>query len=286
MSFLLCGQTDAGKSTIAGHLLCKVGLFEEPRDSGRSKWSSLLDIYEDEKEFGKTKTHEYSDYDFNYNDRNYTLIDTPGHLIYIREMISALFSKPIDLIVLVISSLEEEFNTSFIKGTVKEDLLLARSVGCDKLLICWNKCDLNKCSVEMKESLENWCKKLRYKRIDHLDVSGYHGDNILNILDYVDERKVVDVSLDEFVEDKLKLNCALYLPGGVVLSSGFICIMHHINGEYEIEVKNITSKKKIIIGSGEVCEMVVKTDRKLKFSKGDKIILRKDKNTIGYGKII
>lgn len=284
MSFLLCGQTDSGKSTIAGHLLYKVGFFPEPENTGKSRWSSLLDICEDEKEFGKTKTHEYSDYEFTYNDKKFTLIDTPGHLIYIREMIAALYSRPIDLIVLVISSIKDEFDSSFEKGTVKEDLLLARSVGCDNLLVCWNKTDVEKATVEMKECVEKWCKKLRYKNIHHLDVSGYNGDNLLNILDYIEERKMSEVELKSSTSDKIDIKCAFYLPLGTVVSAGFICILHHISGEYEIEITKLMGKR-MIIGSGDCLDVKVKLNKKLNFTQGDKIILRKDKNTIGYGKI-
>ncbi len=72
-------------------------------------------------------------------------------------MISAVHSIPIDLIILI-SSIKDEYEISFDKGTVKEDILLTRSVGCDRLLVLWNKCDIVKAITEMKEVLYKWCK--------------------------------------------------------------------------------------------------------------------------------
>ena len=40
-------------------------------------WSRILDIYEEEMLRGKT--NEFNEIDFNYQDKTYQLIDTPGH---------------------------------------------------------------------------------------------------------------------------------------------------------------------------------------------------------------
>ena len=86
--FVLIGHVDHGKSTLAGHLLYKVGKFTQ-RDAEKAsqdadklkmirwKWAYLLDTYQEERERGKT--HEYCIEPFQWEGISYELIDTPGH---------------------------------------------------------------------------------------------------------------------------------------------------------------------------------------------------------------
>lgn len=82
-TFTLIGHVDFGKSTLAGHLLYKCGVFtdedvqEIKRKTKKDKWSYLLDIDSTERERGKT--HEMSKNEFCYNGNKFCLIDTPGH---------------------------------------------------------------------------------------------------------------------------------------------------------------------------------------------------------------
>lgn len=288
MSFLLLGQTDSGKSTIAGHLLYKCGYFREvDENKGKSRWSALLDTCEEEQEHGKTKTHEFSFYDFSFENKDYTLIDTPGHLLYIRTLIEGLFSRKIDVVCLVISSVKDEFDLSFQRGTVKEDLLLARSVGCCNLAVLWNKRDIETKIIDMQNELEDYIKKLRYKNIQHYDISGFNGDGITDFLSFVDENKTSITYEQKSIQEKsqnVNIQCAFYIPkmSGIVITKGFFCVLHHISGEYECEI--VKMDKKIVI-SDSVCKVSLKLNKNITFTKGDKVIFRKDTYTIGYGMI-
>lgn len=288
MSFLLLGQTDAGKSTIAGHLLYKCGFFRTVDDSkGKSKWSILLDTSEDEQESGKTKTHEFSFYDFVYRDKNYTLVDTPGHLLYIRTLIEGLYSRKIDVICLVISSVQDEFNLSFERGTVKEDLLLARSVGCPNLAVLWNKTDIQLRTIEMEKELEEYIKKLKYKNVSHFNVSGLTGNGLTDFLEFIETNKTEEKVENgpENNNDKVEIQCCFHIPKqqNIVLTKGFFCVLHHLKGERECEIIKID--KQIVI-SDCICKISVKLNKKLSYKKGDKIIFRKNTFTIGYGNIL
>lgn len=210
---LFCGQTDAGKSTVLGHILYDHGYFEIregfDESTDKSKYSRLLDTETDVIMVGKSKTTEFADFEMNRNGVSWSLVDTPGHQIYIRQLVERLFEFPVDVVCLIISSVPKEFDESINKGTVKEDLLLARSSGCSKLMIVRNKTDLfhnlisdvfktEQISEKMVKdgvnihgytlqemlSLEQQrqeleigqiAQRLRFSRIDHIALSGWTG---------------------------------------------------------------------------------------------------------------
>ena len=64
--------------------------------------------YLERKQIGKTQ--QFSDIGFTYNDKDYTLIDTPGHQSFIRSMKSGISREGVDIAVLMVSAIENEFN--------------------------------------------------------------------------------------------------------------------------------------------------------------------------------
>ena len=104
----------------------------------KSKWARVLDIFEDEMLRGKT--HEYVSIDFSYNDQKYELVDTPGHLIFIREMVEGI--SGVQIACLVVSMIDNEFEASFTKETLKEHMLIVKASGVEKVIILANKMDV------------------------------------------------------------------------------------------------------------------------------------------------
>lgn len=307
MAFLLCGQTDSGKSTISGHLLYKVGYFNELTEddkkfyrkeldnidgsNSKSKYSILMDLMDGEILTNKTKTQEFNICPFNYNNNEFVLIDTPGHKLYIRSLIAGLFKLQIDIVCLVVSSIDNEFTESFDRGTIKEDLVLARSTGCKNLLILWNKCDISKPTDDMIYKLNSYSKKLAYKKIDSLQVSGYTGDNLLSILEKVNYYRSTDKLSQSSSEnvgytDKLSINCMFFKDElNTLISAGYSFIIHYTNGEIDCEIINIIQQGKpirIIKDNSQVI-IRVKLSSKINISKSDRLIFRDKDNTIGFG---
>lgn len=300
MSFLLCGQTDSGKSTIAGSLLYKVGYFENLNDDDekyyrkylsdieeskvKSKFSILLDLIDGEITTNKTKTQDFNIINFKYDNKNYTLIDTPGHKLYIRSLVEGLFKLHLDLVVIVLSNIDSEFTESFEKGTVKEDLLLCRSTNCKNLLVLWNKCDLASISNLNREIFVDYCTKLKFKNIEHLSVSGFTGDNLLRILTTVDKYRSVDETIitENIYYSHIIIDCFIF-NDNVLITKGFACILHNQSGEFEITVDNIKDSR--ILKTNVLNKIKVSSSKALsiKTKIGDRVIFRSHSTTLGFG---
>lgn len=303
MSFLLCGQTDSGKSTIAGHLLYKVGYFSNEEDqkfyrnalndieksSQKSKWSMLMDLIDGEILNNKTKTQDFDICKFDYENKNYTLIDTPGHKIFIRALVSALFKIKLDCICLVVSSIPKEFNESFDKGTIKEDLLLARSTGCKNLLVLCNKTDVHSNIKNIQKTIDEHAKKLSYKNIEYLSLSGYTGENLLKILSHVDKVKDKTENKESkyTLVDKVFIETLIFLDDcedKKLLTPGYKFILHSKTGEYDTEIVAIKDNK-FINKSGQYL-IKCSINKKIETHIGDRVIFRTaDNYTIGFGVI-
>jgi translation elongation factor EF-1alpha len=313
MSFLLCGQTDSGKSTIAGHLLLNNGYFNtflntddekmyrkyiesanDQLNTSKSKYSILLDLIDGEILNNKTKTQEFNLINFSSKqNKPYQLIDTPGHKLYIRALIEGLYKIDLDIIVLVVSSIDNEFIESFEKGTIKEDLLLARSTGCKNLLILWNKCDVCLKSNHHKELIEDYAKKLSFSNPIHLDVSGYTGQNLDQILPVVDKFKTIKTEFETEQNQEitptttLNINCLLFPTSNELITAGYQCVIHTPNcGEIDIEIMKIKQGFKIISGKPNTIKIADLSKKQFKkFKYGDRIIFRNATNTLGFGRL-
>lgn len=305
-TILFTGQTDAGKSTIIGHLLYKLGYFEEVsgkirthlktinENKSSAKWSYIMDVLSGGiiTDANKNKTTHFIECDVFIQDKEFTIIDTPGHQIYIRQLVAGLFSRPIDWVCVVVSCIPEEFITSWKKGTVREDMLLARATGCTNINVVWNKSDLHHRTDEQQKMVDKYIKKLQFKIVKHTNVSGLTGDNIDSVLD-VEPVARVDVKEHEPVSCDI-VNMNVCFPDierlndkGKVITKGFSCVMHSVDGESEVEIIGICKERKPVrmIRNGDMYVIKVKSDKPILCRSGSRIILRIDGETIAFGKI-
>jgi small GTP-binding protein len=291
--FILFGHVDHGKSTLAGHLLAKVGKFSDHdiekahQDSITNKmsgwkWAYLLDHG---LERVKGKTYEYTIEKFEYKGKQYELLDTPGHRSFIREMIEATVSYTDLTGVLVISVLENEFISGMENGNTKEHLIICRGSGIKNLIVCLNKIDLvNPEQISnVKEKLNNFIKTLQFKSVVYLETSAFKGINLLNILDNLKESSSSEeLQYEELSSNKFKCKCK-FLEINMLISSGFKCMLHTKNLEIPIEIDKIKGQK--IIKNGNVTEFKFTTEHPIKLYVNQKIILR-DTKSIAFGVIL
>ena len=315
--FVAIGHVDTGKSCLCGHLLYKCGYIDERNMNiirGKAKedkmekwvWSRVLDIYEEEMEKGKT--HEYNTVDFNWNNEKYQLIDTPGHQKFVRSMIEGI-SDDVNIAMLLISMKDNEFESSFERGMLKEHLVLARAVGIEHLIVVANKMDLiewdeKECKKKVLKVIKYLVKELGWVKqnlhvvpitafdgVGLVDKEGipewYKGKSLMETLNDIPysirDNNVVHDGVSEnntFIVDLDILN-----TNGSIISLGYICVIHYNGLECEIIVDAIGGNKPFLRkGTHSRCSFTTKQN--IKIATGTKIILRKNDYTVGFGKII
>ena len=177
IKFITIGHVDAGKSTTLGHLLYLTknitdhemkNIEREAELNGKKKFSYAYILDSDNEERVRGITQYYNKYDFNYNNQQYQMLDTPGHKMYIKEMITALSNNNDAIVCVLISALETEFNAGFINGMTKEDILIARGCDIKNLVVLINKIDMLDENIReekiniIKDKLDKFIKKLGF----------------------------------------------------------------------------------------------------------------------------
>ena len=320
--FVAIGHVDTGKSCLCGHLLYKCGYIDEHsmnkiRDKaekdkmGRWVWSRVLDIYEEEMLRGKT--HEFNLIDFKFNNNKYQLIDTPGHQTFVRSMIEGI-SQNVNICMLLISMIPNEFESSFENGMLKEHLILARSMDIRFIILVGNKMDAinwdKKIYDQNIDKIKKFLKSIQWREkcIRDIPISAYQGiglvdkkdfpewyqkEPLIEILDKIPFPKKfnLDKDIDYKEADKMIIEMRILNLEDSVISSGFIFNCHYQGNEIEMSIlkmkENLKSKNyKVFAKKGDVIVAVVKTSQKIRVYENLKLIFRKDNITLGFGKII
>jgi peptide chain release factor subunit 3 len=190
VNIVFIGHVDAGKSTLGGSILYVTGMVDErtlekyrrdAKEAGRETWylSWALDLTNEERSKGKTvevgRAHFKLDIpsDDGTVERNFSILDAPGHKSYVHHMIGG--ASQADIGVLLVSARRGEYETGFEKGgQTREHALLARNTGVQKLVITvnkmddpsveWSKARFDECTVKVSKFLE----ALGYKKQDLL----------------------------------------------------------------------------------------------------------------------
>jgi elongation factor 1-alpha len=203
-SIAVIGHVDHGKSTLMGHFLFDIGAVDprvmkkhetDANGLGMSswKWAYVLDAFQEEKEKGKTMDIAFRR--FEIDDRNFVIIDNPGHRDFTKHTIAGLSTA--DACILVISAGKGEIEAGLEpgdentpSGQTLEHTLIASVLGINDVIVVVNKIDSVKYSqdryneskqklVEFLERIQSpWIKKL--KQIPFIPISGLTGENLVN----------------------------------------------------------------------------------------------------------
>ncbi|RKL10424.1 Eukaryotic peptide chain release factor GTP-binding subunit [Fusarium oxysporum] len=149
VNIIFMGHVDAGKSTLGGSILYATGMVDErtmdkykreAKDLGRESWylSWVMDLNKEERTQGKTI--EVGRGFFETEKRRYSILDAPGHKMYVPNMIGG--ASQADVGILVISARKGEYETGFERGgQTREHAMLAKTQGVNKLIVAVNKMD-------------------------------------------------------------------------------------------------------------------------------------------------
>jgi len=164
LNIVFIGHVDAGKSTLSGQILFLSGMVDErtiqkyereAKEKNRESWFLAYIMDTSEEERSKGITVEVGRAYFETKNKRYTILDAPGHKLYVPNMIGG--ASQADVGVLVISARKGEFETGFNRGgQTREHAILAKTLGVKNLIIAINKMD---------EPTVNWSKD-RYDEIE------------------------------------------------------------------------------------------------------------------------
>lgn len=183
-----CGHVDAGKSTLCGHLLYKLGVFSErdlevaersatERKLGAWKYAYLLDILADEQDRGKTR--DYCETPAVLKDQTWVFVDTPGHHAFLRHMIEGAEGVSVALWVVSLRPSESEKSLSD-----TEHLVLLRCLGIQHLVVVLNKSDLMEegtlDTIKTNASQVAKANGFGAKQVSFCQVSGWTGEGLVS----------------------------------------------------------------------------------------------------------
>ncbi|EFX81279.1 hypothetical protein DAPPUDRAFT_303602 [Daphnia pulex] len=192
LNLVVVGHVDAGKSTLMGHLLFRLGQVsakqmhkyeQESKKLGKQSFMYAWVLDETGEERARGITMDVAQSQFETESKSITLLDAPGHRDFIPNMIFG--AAQADVALLVVDATTGEFETGFESGgQTREHALLVRSLGVSQLGVVVNKLDMVGWSRdrfnEISARLGAFLRQAGYKEQDvfYVPVSGLSGENL------------------------------------------------------------------------------------------------------------
>ena len=218
MNIVIVGHVDHGKSTIIGRLLADTGSLPAGkleavkenclRNSKPFEYAFLLDALKDEQAQGITI--DAARVFFKTSKRHYIILDAPGHIEFLRNMITG--AARAEAALLVIDAGEGVQENSRRHG------YMLSLLGITQIVVLINKMDLIKYSEEKFNALVkeygDFLKEARIEPRAFIPVSGLQGDNICDTYENMKwyKGKTVLESLDSFEKKKPLTEQAFRMP--------------------------------------------------------------------------
>ena len=182
MNIVIVGHVDHGKSTIIGRLLADTGSLPEGklesvkemcrRNSKPFEYAFLLDALKDEQAQGITI--DSARCFFKTEKRNYIIIDAPGHIEFLKNMVTG--AARAEAALLVIDAKEG------VRENSKRHGYLLSMLGIKQITVLVNKMDLADYSQgrfeEIEKEYREFLKSINVEPISFIPVSGFFGENI------------------------------------------------------------------------------------------------------------
>lgn len=173
LSIVICGDVDHGKSTIVGRLLADTGSLPQGKlEAVQFEYAHLSDALADERAQGITI--DAARVFFKTAQRDYVLIDAPGHLEFLKNMVTGASHAEAALLVI-------DANHGIRDQTRRHGHLLAL-LGIEQLVVLVNKMDLVQRDAAVFRRVEtdyrDFLEPLQIPSVQFIPVSGRLGENI------------------------------------------------------------------------------------------------------------
>ncbi len=218
MNIVIVGHVDHGKSTIIGRLLADTNSLPEgklaavreqcQRNSKPFEYAFLLDALKDEQAQGITI--DSARCFFKTDTRSYLIMDAPGHIEFLKNMVTG--AARAEAALLVIDGSEG------VKENSRRHGYLLSMLGVRQLVVLVNKMDLIKYSQNafrrIVKEYQQFLKKVDLSVKYFIPVSGFCGDNVVHASEktpWYNGPSVLD-ALDSFVTELPKNDQPLRLP--------------------------------------------------------------------------
>ena len=208
MNIVIVGHVDHGKSTVIGRLLADTGTLpkgklESVKENCRKnskpfEYAFLLDALKDEQSQGITI--DMARCFFKTAARDYIIIDAPGHIEFLKNMITGASRAESALLVIDVDE--------GIKENSKRHGQMVSMLGVKQVTVLVNKMDLVDFSQEVFEKLKadysEFLAQIKVKPVSFIPVSAREGDNIATLSERMPWYNGATVlqQLDGFTSDK------------------------------------------------------------------------------------
>lgn len=206
MNVVIVGHVDHGKSTLIGRLLADTGSLPQGkleaikencrRTSRPFEYAFLLDALKDEQSQGITIDTARSF--FKSQKRDYIIIDAPGHIEFLKNMITG--AARAEAAVLVIDAHEG------IRENSKRHGYMMSFLGIKNITICVNKMDLvnydRMVFEDIKAQYEEFLREINLKPTNFIPIAAREGENIIGFsrkMPWYKELSVLE-ALDHFTK--------------------------------------------------------------------------------------
>ena len=217
----IIGHVDHGKSTLVGRLLYETGnvpehVIEQQREEAEEKgkggfeFAYVMDNLAEERERGVTIDIAHQEFDT--DEYYFTIVDTPGHRDFVKNMITG--ASQADHAVLVVAA------DDGVQPQTQEHVFLARTLGIQELIVGVNKMDLvdydqNDYDQTVSE-VKNLLGQVNFDTEDasFIPISAFEGDNIAETsanTDWYDDDTVLE-ALNDLPEPQPPTDAPLRLP--------------------------------------------------------------------------
>jgi len=218
LKLVLSGHVDHGKSTLIGRLFYDTGSLPKGK---YEEIKSICDALGKEMEFGYVMDHLQEERDqgitidtaqtfFRTKKREYTIIDAPGHVEFVKNMITG--ASQAEAAILIVDAQEG------LQEQTRRHAYILSMLGLDQVMVVVNKMDLvdyrEKRYKNVKKELSKFLDKIGIKPKHFVPISAKDGDNVASKSKNINWYKGPTIlkALDQFKIEEPMLNKPLRLP--------------------------------------------------------------------------